>query len=180
MEISELLPNLLLIKPTIFEDHRGHFFENFREDVLSQFGVKDAFIQDNQSLSHRGILRGLHFQSNPYAQGKLVRVITGAVLDVALDIRRDSSTYGQFVAIELSAANKLMLYIPPGFAHGFATLQNDTIFTYKCSQYYHPLSEGGVLWNSPSLEIPWQLENPILSDKDSQLPDFSDFVSPFN
>ncbi|MSP57991.1 MAG: dTDP-4-dehydrorhamnose 3,5-epimerase [Flavobacteriaceae bacterium] len=180
MQISELLPNLLLIKPTIFEDHRGHFFENFREDVLSQFGVKDAFIQDNQSLSHRGILRGLHFQSNPYAQGKLVRVITGAVLDVALDIRRDSLTYGQFVAIELSAANKLMLYIPPGFAHGFATLQNDTIFTYKCSQYYHPLSEGGVLWNSPSLAIPWQLENPILSDKDSQLPDFSDFVSPFN
>ncbi|PHX92392.1 MAG: dTDP-4-dehydrorhamnose 3,5-epimerase [Flavobacteriales bacterium] len=180
MQISELLPNLLLIKPTIFEDHRGHFFENFREDVLSQFGVKDAFIQDNQSLSHRGILRGLHFQSNPYAQGKLVRVITGAVLDVALDIRRDSLTYGQFVAIELSAANKLMLFIPPGFAHGFATLQNDTIFTYKCSQYYHPLSEGGVLWNSPSLAIPWQLENPILSDKDSQLPDFSDFVSPFN
>lgn len=180
MQISELLPNLLLIKPTIFEDHRGHFFENFREDVLSQFGVKDTFIQDNQSLSHRGILRGLHFQRNPYAQGKLVRVITGAVLDVALDIRRDSSTYGQFVAIELSAANKLMLYIPPGFAHGFATLQNDTIFTYKCSQYYHPLSEGGVLWNSHSLAIPWQLENPILSDKDSQLPDFSDFVSPFN
>ncbi len=180
MQINELLPNLLLIKPTIFEDHRGHFFENFREDVLSEFGVNDVFIQDNQSLSHRGILRGLHFQRNPHAQGKLVRVITGAVLDVALDIRRDSLTYGQFVAIELSAENKLTLYVPPGFAHGFATLQNDTIFTYKCSQYYNPLSEGGVLWNSPSLAIPWQLENPILSYKDSQLPDFSDFVSPFH
>ena len=129
MRITELLPNLLLIEPKVFEDHRGHFFESFREDVLRDHGLTVPFVQDNQSLSHRGILRGLHFQKTPHAQGKFVRVITGAVLDVALDIRNDSPTYGQFVAEELTASNKRMLYIPPGFAHGFATLEDNTIFT---------------------------------------------------
>lgn len=137
------------------------------------------FVQDNQSLSHTGILRGLHFQKEPFAQGKFVRVITGAVLDVALDIRKDSPTYGEFVAEKLTASNKRMLYIPPGFAHGFVTLEDNTIFTYKCTNYYNPSAEGGVLWNSPSLNIPWGIENPTLSAKDIELPDFSVFESPF-
>jgi dTDP-4-dehydrorhamnose 3,5-epimerase len=121
----------------------------------------------------------LHFQREPYAQGKFVRVITGAVLDVALDIRKDSPTYGEFVAEKLTASNKRMLYIPPGFAHGFVTLEDNTIFTYKCTNYYNPSAEGGVLWNSPSLNIPWGIENPTLSAKDIELPDFSVFESPF-
>ena len=179
MRITELLPNLLLIEPKVFEDHRGHFFESFREDVLKEHGLVSPFVQDNQSLSHRGILRGLHFQKAPHSQGKFVRVITGAVLDVALDIRKDSPTYGQFVAEELTASNKRMMYIPPGFAHGFATLEDNTIFTNKCTDYYHPETEGGILWNSPSLNIPWGLENPVLSAKDELLTDFAHFNSPF-
>ncbi len=179
MRITELLPNLLLIEPKVFEDHRGHFFESYREDVLAEFGDSPVFVQDNQSLSQKGILRGLHFQKEPHAQGKFVRVITGAVLDVALDIRKSSPTYGQFVVEELTAQNKRMLYIPPGFAHGFLTLEDQTIFTYKCTQYYHPQSEGGVLWNSPSLQIPWGISQPVLSAKDELLPDFSVFESPF-
>jgi dTDP-4-dehydrorhamnose 3,5-epimerase len=179
MRITELLPNLLLIEPKVFEDHRGHFFESYRENVLAEFGDSPIFVQDNQSLSQKGILRGLHFQKEPHAQGKFVRVITGAVLDVALDIRKSSPTYGQFVVEELTAQNKRMLYIPPGFAHGFLTLEDHTIFTYKCTQYYHPQSEGGVLWNSPSLQIPWGISQPILSAKDELLPDFSVFESPF-
>jgi dTDP-4-dehydrorhamnose 3,5-epimerase len=179
MRITELLPNLLLIEPKVFEDHRGHFFESYREDVLAEFGDSPVFVQDNQSLSQKGILRGLHFQKEPHAQGKFVRVITGAVLDVALDIRKSSPTYGQFVVEELTAQNKRMLYIPPGFAHGFLTLEDHTIFTYKCTQYYHPQSEGGVLWNSPSLQIPWGISQPILSAKDELLPDYSVFESPF-
>ena len=179
MLITELLPNLLLIEPKVFEDHRGHFFESYREDAFEAFGLDVEFVQDNQSLSHTGILRGLHFQREPYAQGKFVRVITGAVLDVALDIRKDSPTYGEFVAEKLTASNKRMLYIPPGFAHGFVTLEDNTIFTYKCTNYYNPSAEGGVLWNSPSLNIPWGVENPTLSAKDIELPDFSVFESPF-
>jgi dTDP-4-dehydrorhamnose 3,5-epimerase len=179
MRITELLPNLLLIEPKVFEDHRGHFFESYREDVLKAQGCTEVFLQDNQSLSHTGILRGLHFQKEPHAQGKFVRVITGAVLDVAVDIRKASPTYGQFVAEKLTSANKRMMYIPPGFAHGFVTLEDNTIFTYKCTNYYHPESEGGVLWNSPSLNIPWGIENPTLSVKDELLPDFSVFESPF-
>ena len=179
MQIESLLPGLFLIKPKVFEDHRGHFFESFREDVLAQNGVETKFIQDNQSLSQKGILRGLHFQAPPFAQGKLVRVIQGAVLDVAVDIRKNSPTFGQHVAIELSELNFLMMYIPVGFAHGFLTLQDNTIFTYKCTDYYHPEVEGGILWNSPDLNIPWKIETPILSAKDEKLPTFKSFNSPF-
>jgi dTDP-4-dehydrorhamnose 3,5-epimerase len=179
MQIESLLPGLLLIKPRVFEDHRGHFFESFREDVFQQHAPGVKFVQDNQSLSNKGILRGLHFQIAPHAQGKLVRVIKGAVLDVALDIRKSSPTYGQFVAVELSGTNFQMMYIPPGFAHGFLTLEDQTIFAYKCTDYYHPESEGGVLWNSPELNIPWNIENPTLSAKDTILPRFSEFDSPF-
>ncbi len=179
MQIESLLPGLFLIKPKVFEDHRGHFFESFREDVLAQNGVETKFIQDNQSLSQKGILRGLHFQDPPFAQGKLVRVIKGAVLDVAVDIRKNSPTYGKHVAIELSESNFLMMYVPVGFAHGFLTLQDNTIFSYKCTDYYHPEVEGGILWNSPELNIPWNIEHPVLSAKDEKLPTFNDFISPF-
>ena len=179
MQIESLLPGLLLIKPQVFEDHRGHFFESFREDVIQQHAPGVQFVQDNQSLSNKGILRGLHFQIAPHAQGKLVRVIKGAVLDVALDIRKSSPTYGQFVAVELTGQNFQMMYIPPGFAHGFVTLEDQTIFAYKCTDYYHPELEGGVLWNSPELNIPWNIQNPTLSAKDRVLPTFSEFESPF-
>lgn len=179
MQIETLLPGLFLIKPKVFEDHRGHFFESFREDVLRENGIDSQFVQDNQSLSQKGILRGLHFQKPPHAQGKLVRVIKGAVLDVALDIRKNSPTYGQHVAIELTESNFQMMYIPVGFAHGFLTLQDQTIFSYKCTDYYHPEVEGGVLWNSPELNIPWNIEYPVLSAKDTILPTFNEFESPF-
>jgi dTDP-4-dehydrorhamnose 3,5-epimerase len=185
MQITELLPNLLLIQPKVFEDHRGHFFESYRQDALENHGVNLSFVQDNQSLSNKGILRGLHYQEAPYDQGKLVRVITGSVLDVAVDIRKNSPTYGEHVARILSAENKDMMYIPPGFAHGFVTLQDQTIFLYKCTNYYHPQSEGGIKWDSKTLNIDWKLaefgiDHPTLSAKDLLLPEFDGFASPFD
>ena len=173
------IEGLLVIKPTIFGDERGHFFESFREDVLLKAGVQEKFVQDNQSLSGKGILRGLHFQKDPYAQGKLVRVINGAVLDVAVDIRKGSKTYGEHYKIELSGENKTMFYIPAGFAHGFVTLTSDTVFCYKCTNYYHKDSEGSVRWDSPKLNIDWGVNSPVLSEKDLEAPLFSEFESPF-
>lgn len=179
MEFESFLNGVLLIKPKVHQDHRGHFFESFRQDALEEMGVTVNFIQDNQSLSNAGILRGLHFQAPPHAQGKLVRVIKGAVRDVVVDIRRDSASYGQFASFELTEENFHALYVPPGFAHGFLTLRDQTIFTYKCTDYYHPETEGGILWNSPELNIPWNIDAPILSEKDTKLPKFNDFNSPF-
>lgn len=180
MEILETkIKDLLIIKPRVFEDARGYFFESYNKDVFTKHHIHVDFIQDNQSLSHRGVLRGLHFQSPPFAQGKLVRVITGAVLDAAVDIRKNSPTYGEHVTIELTEENKTMFYIPPGFAHGFATLRDNTIFSYKCTQTYHKESEGTVLWNDSDLKIDWQLENPLLSDKDMNGIIFKSFESPF-
>lgn len=177
--INEPLPGLYVLKPKVFADARGHFFESYRHDVLQKICPGIQFIQDNQSLSNKGILRGLHFQNPPHAQDKLVRVVSGSVLDVALDIRKSSPTYGQSFSIELSAVNFLMLLIPKGFAHGFLTLQDHTIFQYKCSDYYHPQAEGGILWKSAGTGINWEIENPVLSEKDKIHPDFKDFVSPF-
>ncbi len=177
--ITTDIEGLLIIEPTVFGDDRGYFYESFRADVLKNAGVDLDFVQDNQSYSHKGILRGLHFQKDPYAQGKLVRVLQGAVLDVAVDIRQESKTYGKHVAIRLDAENKRMFYIPPGFAHGFATLENDTIFLYKCTNYYNKESEGSILWNSAELNIDWGIDNPTLSEKDKIAPQFSDFRSPF-
>lgn len=173
------IDGLLVITPTVFGDERGHFFESFRKDTLKAYGVETDFVQDNQSLSSKGILRGLHFQKDPHAQGKLVRVLQGSVVDVAVDIRPNSLTYGQHFSIELNESNKTMFYIPPGFAHGFLTLEDNTIFAYKCTNYYHKESEGCVLWNSPSLEINWGIDSPILSEKDKIATDFADFKSPF-
>lgn len=178
--IHKVFDAILVIKPSVFKDQRGYFFESFSEEKFKAIGINDKFVQDNESLSTEvGVLRGLHFQNPPYAQGKLVRVIKGAVLDVAVDIRKNSPTYGQYFACELTEENKLMMYIPVGFAHGFVTLEKNTIFSYKCTNYYHKQSEGGIMWNDPQLNIPWQIENPILSEKDTINENFEGFISNF-
>ena len=180
MEIIETNINgLLIIKPKVFADPRGYFFESYNANVFKQNGIMVDFVQDNQSLSSTGVLRGLHFQAPPFDQGKLVRVINGAVLDVAVDIRKNSPTYGQHVTIELTEENKTMFYIPPGFAHGFLTLRDHTIFSYKCTGLYNKESEGSVLWNDKDLDIHWNVINPILSEKDLSGTPFKEFVSPF-
>jgi dTDP-4-dehydrorhamnose 3,5-epimerase len=180
MQVERLLNDVLLITPKVFQDHRGHFFESFRDDIFSEYcNEKIVFVQDNQSLSNKGILRGLHFQNPPHAQGKLVRVVKGAVIDVAVDIRKDSINYGKHVAVELSENNFKMLFVPPGFAHGFVTLEDQTIFNYKCTDYYHPESESGIAWDSQSLNINWGISDPILSQKDLNNIDFDSFNSPF-
>jgi dTDP-4-dehydrorhamnose 3,5-epimerase len=173
------IEGLLIIQPKVFGDHRGYFMETFRRDQLRDAGVLMDFVQDNQSMSAKDILRGLHFQHPPFDQGKLVQVIKGEVLDVAVDIRKNSATFGQHCAIILNEENKTMFWIPPGFAHGFLTRADDTIFSYKCTNYYRPESEGSVLWNSDSLSIGWGIKNPVLSEKDLQAPDFNKFNSPF-
>ncbi len=180
MEVIETkIKDLLIIKPKVFADTRGYFFESYNADTFKQNGITANFVQDNQSLSNTGVLRGLHFQAPPFDQGKLVRVITGAVLDVAVDIRKNSPTYGEHVSIELTEENKSMFYIPPGFAHGFLTLRDNTIFSYKCTNVYHKASEGCVLWNDTDLNIDWNVSNPILSEKDLVGTIFKDFHSPF-
>ncbi len=173
------IEGLLVIKPQIFGDHRGYFFESFRQDKFVENGVDLDFVQDNQSKSKKDILRGLHFQRSPHAQGKLVQVIKGAVLDVAVDIRKNSKTYGKHFKLEMTEENKLMFWIPPGFAHGFLTLHDDTIFAYKCTNYYNVESEGCVRWDSPDLNIDWGITNPVLSEKDLNAPLFKDLKSPF-
>lgn len=171
--------DLWAIRPRVFEDPRGYFFESYNQAAFEKAGLKLNFVQDNQSLSHKGVLRGLHFQVDPFAQGKLVRVITGAVLDVAVDIRKHSPTYGKHYAIELTEENKMMLYIPEGFAHGFSTLRDNTVFSYKCTNFYHKASEDCILWNDPDLGINWKTENPLLSEKDLAGKAFAGFTSPF-
>ena len=177
--IDEQLEGLFVLQPIVYGDERGYFFESFRDDFCRQIGVKKAFVQDNQSLSSKNILRGLHFQAPPFAQGKFVSVVRGSVLDVVVDIRKNSKTYGQHVAIELNENNHTAMYIPEGFAHGFYTLLDNTLFTYKCSDYYHPESEGGLAWYCPELGIDWGAQNPILSQKDKINPMLKDFKSPF-
>lgn len=173
------IEGLIIIKPTVFEDERGHFFESYQKDRFLENGIVDTFVQDNQSLSQKGVLRGLHFQQPPFVQAKLIRVIKGAVLDVAVDIRKTSPTYGKHVLIELSEHNKTMFYIAAGFAHGFLTLEDNTIFTYKCSNYFNKASEGSLSWNDTDLNINWNIKNPVLSDKDKIATVFHNFNSPF-
>ena len=173
------LEGLLIIEPQIFKDPRGYFFESYNEDKFHAAGISAKFVQDNQSLSQKGALRGMHFQAPPFEQGKLVRVVQGAVNDVVVDIRKNSPTYGQHFAVELSAQNQLMFWIPPGFAHGFETLLDQTLFLYKCTNVYNKEAEGGLLWNDPRLGIQWQTETPLVSDKDILLPSLQNFTSPF-
>jgi dTDP-4-dehydrorhamnose 3,5-epimerase len=180
MKIIETpLKGLLIIEPQVFKDERGYFYESYNQEKFLKVGIRDVFVQDNQSLSQKNVVRGLHFQHPPYAQAKLVRVIKGSVYDVVVDIRKDSPTYGQSFGIELTEENFLMLYVPIGFAHGFATLQDNTIFAYKCSAFYNKASEDTILWNDPTLNIDWKVQNPILSEKDKQGKLFQHFQSPF-
>lgn len=174
------IKGLFLVKPRIFSDDRGHFFESFNQALFDrETGETITFVQDNESLSAKNVLRGLHFQVPPMAQGKLVRVVRGAVLDVAVDLRKDSETYGQHIAVELTESNRQQLWIPPGFAHGFLALEEDTIFAYKCSGYYSTQHEQAIRWDDPTLNINWNCTTPLLSEKDAHSLDFSTFNSPF-
>ena len=180
MTITETyLKGLYTLEPKVFEDQRGYFFESYNQEKFKEDGLDLSFVQDNQSKSQKGVLRGLHFQNRPFAQGKLVQVIKGAVLDVAVDIRKDSPTFGQHIAIELSEQNKMMLYISEGFAHGFLTLEDDTIFSYKCTNFYNPNYESALRWNDEKLNINWNVKDPIVSEKDQKAMIFTDFKSQF-
>lgn len=171
------IADLLILEPTLHGDSRGYFFESFHADRFRELtGLDVQFVQDNEAMSRRGVVRGLHYQLAPYAQAKLVRVVVGNVWDVAVDMRRTSPTFGRYVAVELSAENKRQLYIPKGFAHGYAVLSEEAVFQYKCDAYYHPEAEAGVAWNDPTIAIEWPLaaEDMVLSEKDQHHPRFED------
>lgn len=170
------LPEVLLIRPRQFTDARGHFHESYSRLRYSETGIVDALVQDNVSVSSRGVLRGLHYQWPNHAQGKLVSVAHGSVWDVAVDIRRDSQTFGKWVAAEISAESATQLWIPRGFAHGFLALSEGAVFTYKCSDYYSPADERSIAWNDPQLAIPWPIHTPILSPKDAAAPLLSEIA----
>ena len=181
MEVTKTpIEGLLVFKPRVFEDSRGNFFESFNQKIFEEHtNGMFHFVQDNQSISKKGILRGLHFQNPPFAQGKLVRVVKGKVLDVAVDIRKKSKTYGEYFSIELSEANNTQFWIPPGFAHGFFSLEEDTIFSYKCTNYYSPESEGTIRWNDNDLNIDWNGIPTMVSEKDEIGEEFRIFASRF-
>ena len=168
--IPTYIPDVVIVKPDVFRDERGYFLESFHAGKFRQIGIETGFVQDNESLSQKGVLRGLHFQREPWAQGKLVRVIQGSVLDIAVDIRRSSPTFGKWVSILLNSENKWLCWIPIGFAHGFVTLENNTIFSYKCTNLYNKASEGSIRWNDPAIGIDWGIKDPSLSEKDAVAP----------
>jgi len=172
--VKTKIPDVIIFEPEVFGDTRGYFFESFREDIFQKHAGPVWFVQENQSKSSYGVLRGLHYQKPPYTQGKLVRCISGEVLDVAVDIRWGSPTYGQHVAVKLNDKNLYQLWVPRGFAHGFAVLSETAVFSYKCDQYYSPKYEAGILFNDPALNIDWLIpENKlVLSEKDSKQPLF--------
>ncbi len=175
------IEGLLIIEPKVWPDDRGYFYESYNENKYREAGIDANFVQDNQSSSSRGTLRGLHAQAPPFGQGKLVRVIQGSVIDVAVDIRKASPTYGQYFIMELSAKNNLQFWIPEGFLHGFYTLEDDSVFSYKITNFYNKESEIGVKVTDPTLAINWGFptDNIILSAKDESLPDFKSFMSPY-
>ena len=180
MEIEEKeIKGLIEIFPKVFGDQRGFFLETFNASRYNDILRNIQFVQDNFSSSNKGVLRGLHFQNPPYSQGKLVQVITGSALDVAVDLRRNSETYGQHVKVLLSSEKRNQFWIPEGFAHGFIALEDNTIFSYKCTNYYNPQSEVTILWNDRNLNIDWQIDNPIISPKDKEGVLFKDFDTPF-
>jgi dTDP-4-dehydrorhamnose 3,5-epimerase len=172
--IKTAIEGLVEIHPRIFEDERGFFFESYSRKAFEDNAISEVFVQDNQSFSVKGVLRGLHFQKDPFAQGKLVSVVKGRVLDVAVDIRPESSTFGKYELFELDDKKKNMVYIPAGFAHGFLALE-ESIFSYKCTNLYHKASESGISWNDPDLDINWGITDPIVSSKDIELPTFKDY-----
>jgi dTDP-4-dehydrorhamnose 3,5-epimerase len=174
------IKDVFIIEPIVLKDERGVFFESFQQQKFNELiGAEITFVQENESISKKDVLRGLHFQKPPFAQGKLVRVIAGSVIDVAVDIRKNSPTYGKHVAVELSAENKRQLWIPAGFAHGFVALEDDTVFQYKCTNYYNKAAEDALLWNDETLGINWEIQQPILSPKDELATTFNSFISPF-
>ena len=173
------IEGLAVIEPTVFGDHRGYFFEAFNQKAFNEEVAPVVFVQDNESKSSYGVVRGLHFQRPPYAQAKLVRVVKGRVLDVAVDLREGSPTYGRHFSVELSDENHKMLFIPRGFAHGFSVLSETAVFQYKCDGYYAPASEAAIAWNDPDLAIDWKLpiEAVVLSDKDRNHPSLKEFIA---
>ena len=173
------IPGLLVLEPKVFKDTRGYFLESYNEKTLKEAGIHERWVQDNQSCSQKGVVRGLHFQKPPFAQAKLVRILRGAALDFAVDIRKGSPTYGQYYSVLLTADNFRQFYIPAGFAHGFAALEDDTLFFYKCSNFYNKASEGSIRFDDPDLHIDWQVQNPLTSDKDREGSFLKDFDSPF-
>lgn len=176
------IEGVVVIEPRIFDDARGYFFESYSKRRFDEVVRPIEFVQDNESMSTRGVIRGLHFQRPPFSQSKLVRCVRGAVLDVVVDIRRGSPTYGRHIAVELTGENRRQLFVPRGFAHGFAVLSDEAVFQYKCDNYYHPESEGGISIADHSLGIDWRIDpaEAILSEKDLRNPMFSDFESPFD
>lgn len=171
--IKTAIEGVYIIEPTVYGDERGYFFESYNEERFrNETGIDANFVQDNESRSKRGVLRGLHFQKKPYAQAKLVRVVQGKVLDVVVDIRKESPTFGKHIAVELSGNNHRQLFIPKGFAHGYVVMEDDTVFQYKCDEFYHPEAEGGIAWNDPDIGIDWGVaESDItLSEKDKRHP----------
>ena len=168
--IQSELPGIVIIEPKIFFDERGFFYESYKYSDFSKNGIDVNFVQDNHSLSSKGVLRGMHFQMNPRAQGKLVRVIKGIILDVVIDIRSNSDFFKNWFSIELSDENRKMLYIPPGFAHGFLTITDDVHLVYKCTEEYFPEYDAGIRWDDPDINIRWPIKKPIVSDKDKELP----------
>lgn len=175
------IPGLIIVEPNVFEDSRGYFFEAYNETIFKQNGITCNFVQDNQSRSLKGVIRGLHYQLPPFAQSKLVRVLDGVIIDVAVDIRKGSSTYGQHFALEISADNKKQLFIPAGFAHGFSVLSETAIVLYKCDTLYNKQSEGGIRFDDPALNIDWKInkQEALVSEKDIQLPLFKDCMNTF-
>ncbi len=179
--IKTAIEGVVIIEPRIFEDERGYFFESFSQREFDEKVAPIRFVQDNESKSTYGVLRGLHFQIPPYAQSKLVRCIKGRVLDVAVDIRKGSPTYGRWVSCELTEENHRQFFIPQGFAHGFCVLSETAVFQYKCDNFYHPEAEGAITWNDPTLNIVWQIpsNNIILSEKDKHHPLLQKMITPF-
>lgn len=174
--IATAIPDVKIIEPKVFGDSRGYFFESFSQQKFSELVEETVFVQDNESKSSYGVVRGLHYQLPPFTQAKLVRVVSGAVLDIAVDIREGSPTFGQHVAMELSEANKRMAYVPKGFAHGFSVLSEEAVFSYKCDNYYQPSHERGIRFDDPALKIDWQIapERMVFSQKDKESPLLAD------
>ena len=179
--IKTEIDGVYILEPRVFEDTRGYFFEIYNQSEFGAHGLDYQFVQDNQSKSSYGTVRGLHFQKGEFAQAKLVRVIEGTVLDIGVDLRSESKTFGKYIAVELSGENKRQLLLPRGFAHGFSVLSETAVFSYKCDNFYNPASEGGICFDDPDLNIDWKinLKNAVLSDKDLNLPSFREYESCF-
>lgn len=178
IEKTEIL-GLLILEPQVFSDERGFFMETYSRDRYREAGIEAEFVQDNLSCSKQGVVRGLHYQAPPFAQGKLVSVLRGRVLDVAVDIRAGSPTYGNYVAVELSADNHKQFWIPAGFAHGFVSLEDETLFAYKCTALYSKEHDRGIRWNDPAVGIDWGVDTPIVSEKDQAHPLLSEIIQEF-